>query len=141
MTVPFYRYLYNTVGEEHSWWERRALSDEALAEAVLAEHVDIFVLYVSGVPAGYFELAVDETAREIELAYFGLLPAFVGQGYGAYLLRAAIDEAWSRGIRRFWVHTCDLDHPNALAVYQKGGFTPHDQITEEIDDPKAWGCS
>ncbi len=136
MTVPFYRYLYNTVGAPHLWWERRLLSDKELADAVLADNVDIFVLYVSGVPAGYFELAADDARKEMELAYFGLLPDFVGRGYGAYLLRAAIDEAWSREIRRLWVHTCDLDHPNALAVYQKGGFEPYDQITEVIVDPR-----
>ncbi len=112
------------------------MPDEKLAGWVLQDHVDIFVLYVEGVPAGYFELSHDVDQNVMELAYFGLMPEFVGCGYGGYLLRAAIDEAWSRGIKRLWVHTCDLDHPNALPVYQKMGFVPYDQVTKTITDPR-----
>ena len=139
MTLPFYRYLYNTVGAPHLWWERRVMSDDDLANMVLVDHVDVHVLYVDGVPAGYFELSLDESKNIMELAYFGLMPEFVGRGYGGYLLRAAIDEAWSRGIKRLWVHTCDMDHPNALPVYQKMGFVPYDQVTREVADPSVMG--
>src|ERR1700704_1088109 len=76
-TVSFYRYLYETVGTPWLWYERRLLDDAALAAAIGKETTEIFVLYVSGVPAGYFELDA-AAARETELAYFGLIPDFIG---------------------------------------------------------------
>ena len=109
-TVSFYRYLYETVGTPWLWFERRLLDDAMLAAQILKETTEIFVLYVGGVPAGYFELdtaAPDET----ELCYFGLIPEFIGRGLGPFLLRAAIDRAWSRPIRRLWVHTRALRPP------------------------------
>lgn len=139
MTVSFYRYLYGTVGEALLWWERRVLNDDDLAARIGAEGVDIFVLYVSGVPAGYYELSEPAPGGDIELAYFGLIPDFIGRGFGAYLLRCAIDEAWRRGPNRLWVHTCTLDHPNALPFYQRAGFEVFDQKIEIIDDPRARG--
>ena len=109
-TVSFYRYLYETVGTPWLWFERRLLDDAALAAEIGKATTEIFVLYVGGVPAGYFEL--DTAAeRETKLSYFGLLPEFIGRRLGAFLLQAAIDRAWSRPIERFWVHTCTFDHP------------------------------
>lgn len=134
-TLSFYRYLYNTIGQPHLWWERRLISDEELSALVQGDNVDVFVFYVSGTPAGYFELAAHD-GNEIDLAYFGLMPEFIGQGYGAYLLRVAIDEAWSRGPKRLTVNTCSLDHDNALPVYQKAGFEPYKRETRLIVDPQ-----
>jgi len=138
-TLSFYRYLYNSVGGDHLWWERRVMPDDQLLAAVQAENVDVFVLYVRGVPAGYFELATYEDGKEIDLAYFGLMPEFRGQGYGAYLLRVAIDEAWSRGPHRVIVNTCNLDHPNALQNYKRAGFEVYDQEKRIIKDPRQLG--
>ena len=122
-TVSFYRYLYNTVGEPYDWFDRRRLSDKELAAIVQDTAVEVQVLYAHGVPAGYAELDRRQVAKnEIELAYFGLLPEFVGRRYGLSFLQRAIELAWSYQPRRLWVHTCTLDHPNALGVYQKAGF-------------------
>jgi GNAT superfamily N-acetyltransferase len=63
------------------------------------------------------------TPGEIELAYFGLFPQFIGNGLGKYLLAWALRQAWSYGPRRVWVHTCDLDHEAALPTYLNAGFT------------------
>jgi GNAT superfamily N-acetyltransferase len=91
-TVSFYRYLYNTVGEPWLWFERRLINDGALAAQILNPQIEIFVLYVRGVPAGYFEL--DTAApRDTKLCYFGLVPDFIGRRLGPYLLQAAIDRA------------------------------------------------
>lgn len=139
ITVSFYRYLYDTVGADYLWWERRVWPDARLGEHLAADGVEVFVLYAGGVPAGYFELDVRD-ARDIELAYFGLIPEFVGRGFGRFLLRAAIDEAWLRAPERLWVHTCNLDHPAALALYQKGGFEPYKQERKIIDDPRQSGA-
>jgi len=137
-TLSFYRYLYNTIGEPWLWWERRALDDEALAAIIHDPKVEIFVLYYDGVPAGYIELDL-RIDGEIEVAYFGLIPEFIGRGLGAYLLGWALDEAWQREPDRVWVHTCNFDHPKAIATYQQAGFTPYKQEAKAIDDPRATG--
>ena len=128
-TVSFYRYLYNTVGEDWLWIDRRRMTDDQLIEIIHDRHVEVHVLYSSGTPAGFAELD-RRRAGEIELAYFGLLPDFVGQGLGSYLLSWAIQKAWSYKPERFWLHTCTLDHAAALPMYKKAGFVQFRQ--EEI---------
>lgn len=137
-TLSFYRYLYNTIGEPWLWGDRRKLSDEALAAAIHHPAVEVHVLRVRGVPAGYAELDGREEG-EIELAYLGLIPEFIGQKLGPYLLSFAIHSAWARAPRRLWVHTCTLDHPGALAMYERAGFVPFHRETETGDDPRAIG--
>ncbi|RMF84303.1 MAG: GNAT family N-acetyltransferase [Nitrospinota bacterium] len=137
-TISFYRYLYNTVGEPWLWGDRRKLSDEELGAIVQHPAVEVYVLYVAGVPAGYVELDLRQPP-DIELAYFGLMPEFIGQGWGRFLLDWAIDKAWSYNPRRLWLHTCNLDHPRALSVYQRAGFVPYKEEIEIVDDPRALG--
>lgn len=138
-TVSFYRFLYNTVGEPWMWWERRVMDDEALHAAITADGIEIEVLYVRGVPAGYFELDRRDPA-DVEIAYFGLMPEFTGRRLGPFLLRAAIDQAWMHDqCRRLWLHTCTLDSPKALSTYQRAGFTPYAQETESEPDPRLQG--
>lgn len=137
-TVSFYRYLYHTVGEEWLWYERRQMDDETLKSIIQDKKVEIFVFYVGGVPAGYAEL--DRRIRhEVEIAYFGLMPEFLGTGIGKYFLRWAIDQAWSYHPKRIWVHTCTEDHPNALPTYQRCGFSVYQRETIEIDNPATGG--
>ena len=137
-TVSFYRYLYETVGTPWLWFERRLLDDAALAAEIGKETTEIFVLYVGGVPAGYFEL--DTAAeRETKLCYFGLLPEFIGRRLGPFLLQAAIDCAWARPIERLWVHTCTFDHPKALGIYQRAGFVVYDRRRVSFEDPRERG--
>jgi GNAT superfamily N-acetyltransferase len=138
-TVAFYRFLYGTVGTPWLWFERMIWSDEKLAALVEKPEVEIFVLYVGGVPAGYYELDRSDPA-DIELAYFGLMPEFIGRGYGAYLLRAAVDAAWQHAPRRLWVHTCTYDHPRALGAYQRAGFVVYRREPVIFDDPRLTGA-
>ena len=135
-SVGFYRYLYNGVGEDWLWYERRAMTDDALEAIVSDERVEIYVLYRNGEPAGYAELDRRQPG-EIELAYFGLMPGAIGKGLGVWLLHETIDLAWSYEPKRFWVHTCTLDHPRALPLYQRAGFVPYKQETKTIPDPRA----
>src|SRR6185369_493618 len=95
--------------------------DPALAAIVNDDAVEVWVLYVAGVPAGYFELDRRQPP-DIELAYFGLLPEFSRQRLGPYLLDRALRRAFPSGCSRFWVHTQTLDHPSALPLYQRLGF-------------------
>jgi len=129
--VHFYRYLYETVGRDYIWVERRRMDDEALAKIVQDENVEVWVLYCEGAPAGYAELDFRKQPNA-ELAYFGMIPDFVGRGLGGFLLATAIDIAWSHPIERLWVHTNTLDHPRALPLYQQMGFTPYAQEQTEI---------
>ena len=137
-TVAFYRFLYDTVGSQWMWHERRRMNDERLAAIIRDPLVEIYVLYVAGVPAGFIELD-RRVSGEVELAYFGLAPEFIGRGLGGYLLAWGTNKAWRRGVRRVWVHTCNFDHPRAIAVYQRAGFVPYKQETNLIDDPRADG--
>ena len=137
-TVSFYRYLYDTVGEPWLWFERRMIGDLALAAQIHKPTIEIFVLYVRGVPAGFFELDT-AAARETKLCYFGLIPDFIGRRLGPYLLQAAIDRAWSRPIDRFWLHTSTFDHPKALRVYQRAGFVVYARRAVTFDDPRQRG--
>jgi GNAT superfamily N-acetyltransferase len=137
-TVSFYRYLYDTVGERWLWFERRITDDASVAAQIHQPAIEIFVLYVCGVPAGFFEL--DAAApRETKLCYFGLIPDFIGRRLGPFLLQAAIDRAWSRPIDRFWLHTSTFDHPKALRVYQQAGFVVYARRTVRFEDPRERG--
>ena len=140
-TLSFYRYLQRSVGDSWLWWERQAIADEALAAIVQDEAVEIYVLSVGGVPAGFAELDFREMPQRAELAYFGLLPDFIGRGLGRYLLGWAIERAWHRepAPERLTVNTCTLDHPGALSGYQKAGFEIVDRVTRQIEDPLAAG--
>jgi GNAT superfamily N-acetyltransferase len=81
--------------------------------------------------AGYYELRRDDEDG-VEIAYFGLLPEFIGRGLGGALLTNAIEEAWRMSsVSRVWVHTCTLDHPGALGNYQARGMVIYKQETTE----------
>jgi GNAT superfamily N-acetyltransferase len=131
-SVEFYRYLYNSVGSGYYWIDRNRMPDEELRRIIEDGRVEIYLLTVGGDPAGYVELDRRQEG-EIELAYFGLFPAFVGRGLGKYFLNWAVLRAWSYQPRRVWVHTCDLDHPAALPNYVKAGFVVYDEkVIEQV---------
>lgn len=137
-TVSFYRYLYNTVGEPWLWHERRRLGDAALAEAVSDPRVEVQVLYVAGTPAGYIEID-RRKARATDIAYFGLVPDFIGMRLGPWLLDRGIRMAWQGGASALTVNTCTFDHPKALPLYQSMGFVPKRHVTRTVRDPRADG--
>jgi GNAT superfamily N-acetyltransferase len=133
----FNRFLYMAVGARW-WWYSRLSWDYAQWLAYLDRpELETWVAYVSGTPAGYFELERQHDAA-VELAYFGLLLRFIGQGIGGTLLTLAITRAWEMGAQRVWVHTCTLDHPQALSNYQARGFRigrVEERIEELPDEP------
>ena len=138
-TASFYRYLYNTVGGPWLWHERRCWSDDELIAVIHSAEVEIHVLYVAGVPAGFAEL--DRRRKdEVELVYLGVIPEFSGRGLGTYLLGWTVDQAWSKPTRRLWVCMSNHDHPAALAAFQRAGFEPYDQESAIIDDPRRRGA-
>lgn len=120
-TVSYYRYLYSTVGKDYDWYSRGQLSDADLAASLHDPRNELHVLHVEGTPAGMAEFD-RRREGEIELVQFGLLPEFIGQGLGKWFLQWTVDKAWSCHPKRYWVHTCTLDHPAALSNYQQAGF-------------------
>lgn len=120
-SVPYYRSLYDAVGKDFNWLDRRRTPDEVLAAIISDPLNELHVLHVDGTPAGFAELD-RRRPGEIELSQFGLIPAFIGQGLGKWFLQWTIDKAWSYEPKRFWLHTCTLDHPAALPIYLKSGF-------------------
>lgn len=118
----FNRYLYSLVGEQWNWTEKRDFTDQQWKEYAEASNLRTWVAYYKGSIAGYFELSTDAESN-VQIAYFGLAPKFIGKGFGGYLLSYAIKSAWQTcGAKRVWVHTCTLDHPNALKNYQSSGL-------------------
>ncbi len=124
-TLSFYRFLYESVGKDWTWVDRLLMTDDQLRAIIHDELVEIHVLYVRGTPAGFAELD-RRVSGEVELAYFGLMPEFQGNGLGRYFLHWAVGKAWSHDPGRVWVHTCELDHPAALPLYQEAGFEVFD---------------
>jgi GNAT superfamily N-acetyltransferase len=125
-TLPYYRSLYNAVGNDFYWLSRRKMSDEALAAIISDPRNEMHVLNVDGTAAGFAELDRRQP-DEIELVQFGLISDFIGQGLGKWFLQWTIDKAWSYETKRFWLHTCTLDHPAALPNYTKAGFVLYKQ--------------
>jgi GNAT superfamily N-acetyltransferase len=119
-SVDYYRFLYHQVGRDWAWKDRLGVPDEQLEEILNRPGSQLWVLFHAGHPAGYSELAGPED--EVQIQYFGLFPQYIGRGLGLPFLRWTVHRAWRSRPRRVWVHTCDLDHPNALPSYQKAGF-------------------
>ena len=131
------RYLYTAVGGDHHWRDRLGWTWAQWMTWLDRPEHETWILSWAGTPAGYFEL--ERTGDEVELAYFGLLPAFAGRRLGGYLLTQAVDRAWTMhpGIRRVWVHTCTLDHPAALKNYQSRGVSVFREEEAAMDLPEA----
>ena len=118
----FNRFLYQLVGKAWQWTDKLSWSDEQWKAYAENDNLRTWAAYLRGSPAGYYELQ-QQDGGDLEIAYFGLAPKFIGQGFGGYLLSQAIKSAWEwRGTKRVWVHTCSLDHPSALQNYKARGM-------------------
>jgi GNAT superfamily N-acetyltransferase len=115
------RFLYTAVGGAWYWIDRLPWNYQRWLDYLQRPEVETWLMTVGGVPAGYFELEA-QPEGDMEVAYFGLLPQWIGQGLGGHLLTEAVERGFARGARRVWLHTCTLDHPQALANYQARGF-------------------
>jgi len=119
----FNRDLYFRVGEQWDWIDKRSWTDDRWKEYAMAPELRTFAGYYDHALAGYYELRWDGEGG-IEVAYFGLLPDWIGRGLGGALLTNAIERAWQMepNPSRVWVHTCNRDHPQAVANYQARGM-------------------
>ena len=132
--VHFYRYLYDAIGRDYLWVERRGMSDDDLRKVLESENFALYVLYIAGVPAGMAELDFPEDGVG-QIAYFGLMPEFIGRRIGPWFLHQAIELAWTAPIARLRVNTCTLDHKKALPIYQRAGFVPYARGEKTIRVP------
>lgn len=126
-----WRFLYTEVGRSYRWVDRLGWTDDEIAAYLADPALELWVLRKAGELAGYFELRKG-TDGAVEIAYFGLLPSFVGQGLGKFLLTKAVERAWGQGASRVWLHTSSLDHTSALPNYLARGFSLWKQETYEL---------
>jgi len=130
--ASLFRSLYVEVGRNYHWIDRLPWADEDIARHLLQPEISFWLMTYAGQTAGYFELRKCEDGS-VELAYFGLLPEFIGRGLGKHLLTWATEQAWKDGANRVWLHTCTLDDPAAMPNYLKRGFRPFKTESYAID--------
>ncbi len=136
--VAWYRDLYCRIGAEWLWFSRLRMPPETLGAMIGHPAVEIYSLTVGERDEGLVEL--DFRAPDAcELRMFGVTEPLIGTGAGRWLMNRAIETAWAKPIRRFWVHTCTFDHPSALAFYIRSGFIPFRRQIEITDDPRLDG--
>ena len=138
-TLAEYRALYRAVGSDWLWFSRLVMDDTRLAAILADPGVEVCVLTRDGEAAGLLELD-RRVPGEVELAFFGLVPSAIGRGAGRWLMDRAVEKAFAAPISRFWVHTCTLDHPAAVAFYVASGFTPYARAIEVAEDPRLSGA-
>ncbi len=128
------RFLYTAVGGDWYWVDRLPWTYAQWKSYLDRPELETWIGSVTGTPVGYFELE-SQPERQVEIAYFGLLPQFIGKGIGGWLLTAAVQRAWEMGAKRVWVHTCTLDGPAALQNYLSRGFRLYREETAEVELP------
>ena len=127
------KFFYKNIGKKHRWTDRLVWSDDDWIKYVSNKKVETYILKINNDLAGYFELIFHSEIKEIEIAYFGLLEEYHNKKIGGYLLSEAIKKAFLRNeIKRVWVHTCTLDHKNALKNYLARGMTIYKKETVKI---------
>ncbi len=118
------KFFYKNIGKNHRWTDRLIWPDSDWIKYVTNSNVETYVFKVENEIAGYFECIIHTDLKEIEIAYFGLLEEYHNKKLGGYLLSYAIKKSFSKvNVDRVWVHTCTLDHKNALKNYLARGMT------------------
>jgi GNAT superfamily N-acetyltransferase len=133
-----YRALFKTIGEPWLWFSRAVMADDKLAAILDDPKVEAYALHDGTADIGLLELDF-RSEGEAELVFLGLVPGFIGQGAGRFLMNEAVSRAFARPVERFFVHTCTLDSPSALPFYMRSGFTPYRRAIEVADDPRLLG--
>jgi hypothetical protein len=117
------KFFYKNIGKKHRWTDRLIWSENDWIKYVSNPRVETYILKVENDLAGYFELINHSNLQEIEIAYFGLLEEFQNKKIGGYFLSEAIKQSFlKKNTYRVWVHTCSLDHKNALNNYLSRGM-------------------
>ena len=116
------KFFYKTIGKKHSWIDRLSWSEEKWITYVSSQNVQTYVFKLKEDLVGFFELILHLEKNETEIAYFGVLEEYQNKKLGSYLLSEAIKKSFQNNVKRVWVHTCSLDHKNALNNYVSRGM-------------------
>ena len=116
------KFFYKNIGKDHHWVDRLVWTDKKWIEYTSDKKVKTYIIKKKDDLAGYFELIFHEDKNEVEIAYLGLLEEYQNKKLGSYLLSSAIKESFLKKVNRVWVHTCSLDHKNALNNYIARGM-------------------
>ena len=116
------KFFYKNIGKKHKWVDRLVWSEEQWIDYVSNQNVKTYVLKYKDDLVGFFELINHKDNKEVEIAYLGILEEYHNKKLGSYLLSEAIKESFKKNINRVWVHTCSLDHKNALKNYTTRGM-------------------
>tara|TARA_Y100000996_G_scaffold411867_1_gene396813 strand:- start:587 stop:1090 length:504 start_codon:yes stop_codon:yes gene_type:complete len=116
------KFFYKNIGKKHEWLDRLNWTEKKWIEYVSNNNVSTYILKNKNDLVGYFEFILHDNKKETEIAYFGILEEYFGKKLGGYLLSYAIKESFLKGSKRIWVHTCNLDHENALKNYLARGM-------------------
>ena len=116
------KFFYKNIGKNHHWVDRLVWTEKQWIDYVSNKNVKTYVLKISNDLAGYFELNLHSEKNEVEIAYLGLLEEYQNKKLGSYLLSNAIKNSFLNKPKRVWVHTCSLDHKNALNNYISRGM-------------------
>ena len=116
------KFFYKNIGKKHKWTDRLVWTEKQWIDYTSNSKVDTYIFKFIDNLAGFFELITHEEKKEVEIAYFGLLEEYQNKKLGSYLLSEAIKKSFKKNIDRVWVHTCSLDHKNALNNYISRGM-------------------
>jgi len=116
------KFFYKNIGKNHKWVDRLSWLEEKWINYVSNKNVQTYVFKFKDNLVGFFELIYHPETNEIEIAYFGILEEYQNKKLGSYLLSEAIKKSFKNKVNRVWVHTCSLDHKNALKNYISRGM-------------------
>jgi len=121
-TIDFCKFFYKEVGRDFFWRDRLKWTDQDWLDYVNNDFFKLYILKHNNKLAGYYELLYDPKTTSMEIPYFGIFKEFYGKKIGGYLLTDALSTSFKQKITKVWVHTCTLDHPNALKNYLARGM-------------------
>ena len=116
------KFFYKNIGKKHRWVDRLIWSEQQWIDYVSNSKVKTYVLKKKDDLVGFFELIFHLENKEVEIAYFGILEEYQNKKLGSFLLSEAIKKSFNENINRVWLHTCSLDHENALKNYLARGM-------------------
>ena len=116
------KFFYKNIGKDCRWVDRLIWTDLNWMDYISNKNLSTYILKEKNEVAGYFELLLNHNNKDTEIVYFGILKEYFGKKLGGYLLSEAIKSSFSMGFSRVWVHTCSLDHKNAIENYLSRGM-------------------
>ena len=116
------KFFYREIGKKHRWVDRLSWSNDTWINYLSNKNLYTCVLKKNDDLVGYYEKIYYEESNEFEIAYFGIMEEYIGKGYGGFLLSEALESCLKEKVRRIWVHTCSLDHENAIKNYLARGM-------------------